>query len=701
MSDMVIDLSNWRRNGNTYGGGVLIAVPDRGYNSGGVYSDYAARLQRYSISLTPDYTTNTAGSTLTLRFLGTQVLKDNNGNNFTGNDPGTGVTTVLGVKVPSPAAGNVGAGKISLDAEGLAFRKDGGFYISDEYAANIYYFDRDGKLAGIIAPPLALTPVTGGTVNFNSLAAPTTGRNFNQGLEGLAITPDGKKLVSLLQSSAYQDGDRKPVTRLMIYDISANATPPAPVESYAMVLPTRGTTTYPQSALFALNSKQFLVLARDGRGLGDGSSASNGGTYTFKSILLVDTTGATNIAGSVYETTTTPLAPGGVLAAGVTPVWQAEMVNLLNSTQLARFGVNLNANNSQNTSSLSGKWEALGIAPVLDAAAPNDYFLFVGNDNDFLATSCTMPLSNGTSNCDGAYNNDQRVLVYRLTLPTYVNSAYLDAMTAQGRVQIAEMRNTGQRAMSAMENAVSGFVAGESLRPNHGFDDPTRGFVQGSLLQQDSSTEKAFAGAIGIEFPVSNRARLGLSLLADKARMKHAVGKYDSATLALGAHARFKGDGWLARLGAARGETDFDDIERNDPFGLIARGGTRGESLLVSAEVGLTRGNWYPFLGYERLSNKIKGYTETGAAGGDIAYSTNTERTERLVLGAQWADMGASQNEWRPVVRFSLAQPVRQRGKDVAVSLAHVTHADATQTVTLWETGTSSRSMHKRNSRAT
>jgi hypothetical protein len=454
-----------------------------------------------------------------------------------------------------------------------------------------------------------------------------------------------------------------------------------------MVLPTKGTTAYPQSALFALNSKQFLVLARDGKGLGDGSSASDGGTYTYKSILLVDTAGATNIAGSNYETTTTtPLgtsATGGGLAAGVTAVWQAEMVNLLNSTQLARFGVNINANNSQNTSSLTGKWEALGIAPVLDTAAPNDYFLFTGSDNDFIATSCTMPLSDGTSNCNAPYNVDQHVLVYRLTLPTYVNSAYVDAMTTQGRVQMAEMRNTGQRAMSSLENAVSGFVAGESLRPNHGFDDPARGFAQGSLQQLDGSSEQSFAGALGVEFPVSKRARVGLNVLADNARMKHGVGKYDSATLGVGAHVRFKGDGWLARVGVAHAGTDFEGIERNDPFGMIARGSTRGESSLLATEVGLTRGNWYPFLGYEWLSNKIKGYTETGAAGGDIAYATSTERTERLILGAQWADLGASQSEWRPVVRLSLAQPVRQRGKDVNLTLAHVSHTDATQTVSL------------------
>ncbi len=73
--------------------------------------------------------------------------------------------------------------------------------------------------------------------------------------------------------------------------------------------------------------------------------------------------------------------------------------------QLARFGIDLDA--------LSEKWEAMDLVPVGEPGRPDDYFLFVGNDNDFIARSCVM----SGERCDAGFDNDNRVLVYRITLP--------------------------------------------------------------------------------------------------------------------------------------------------------------------------------------------------------------------------------------------------------------------------------------------
>ncbi|MES2393259.1 MAG: esterase-like activity of phytase family protein, partial [Acidobacteriota bacterium] len=43
-----------------------------------------------------------------------------------------------------------------------------------------------------------------GNLTYSSTVANTTGRRGNQGMEGMAVTPDGKKLVTLLQSGALQ-----------------------------------------------------------------------------------------------------------------------------------------------------------------------------------------------------------------------------------------------------------------------------------------------------------------------------------------------------------------------------------------------------------------------------------------------------------------------------------------------------------------
>ncbi len=50
---------------------------------------------------------------------------------------------------------------------------------------------------------------------------------------------------------------------------------------------------------------------------------------------------------------------------------------------------------------------------MLEPDRPADYFLFVGNDNDFIAHRCRM----SGQTCDSDFDNDSRILIYRLSLP--------------------------------------------------------------------------------------------------------------------------------------------------------------------------------------------------------------------------------------------------------------------------------------------
>ncbi|MEJ0023659.1 MAG: hypothetical protein WDN76_09660 [Alphaproteobacteria bacterium] len=70
-------------------------------------------------------------------------------------------------------------------------------------------------------------------------------------------------------------------------------------------------------------------------------------------------------------------ASNGATTPGIIPAGWVELVNMLNPEQLRRFGLSVEA--------LSEKWEALDLAPTLEPDHPADYFLFVGNDNDFIA----------------------------------------------------------------------------------------------------------------------------------------------------------------------------------------------------------------------------------------------------------------------------------------------------------------------------
>jgi hypothetical protein len=80
---------------------------------------------------------------------------------------------------------------------------------------------------------------------------------------------------------------------------------------------------------------------------------------------------------------------------------------------LKKFGLHNGEPNDRNN--LSEKWEGMALVPALDPENPNDYFLFVTNDNDFIT-------QNGFQ-AGAAYKDvsglevDTMILVYRVTLP--------------------------------------------------------------------------------------------------------------------------------------------------------------------------------------------------------------------------------------------------------------------------------------------
>ena len=56
----------------------------------------------------------------------------------------------------------------------------------------------------------------------------------------------------------------------------------------------------------------------------------------------------------------------------------------------------------------------MALAPALDPKAPDDFFLFIGSDNDFITQRGMMA---GKPYADGSGANvDSLVLVYRVTL---------------------------------------------------------------------------------------------------------------------------------------------------------------------------------------------------------------------------------------------------------------------------------------------
>jgi uncharacterized protein YhjY with autotransporter beta-barrel domain len=503
-SGMSLDQRSWKKNGDGSYSGTFIALGDRGRNdpAAGIFSDYRNRIINVGFNFTPytgTATVTTPQVTLTSTTpTVTSFLKDQNGNFFTGGNP-TGATTAQSISLNGttyqvPFNGNsTNPNRISMDSEALAIRKDGSFYIGDEYTGGAYYFDSGGTLKGIIGLPAAVIPrvTSTGAVEYNSVATTSFGRRGNQGLEGLVLTPDGKKLVGLMQSALVQDTNgsnqqTRNYTRLMIWDVSNNATPTSTSEHYVVELPTFNSTfgggavnrTAAQSEILALNDKQFLVLSRDGGGQGGGSAIAPG----FKSVMMVDISNATNIAGTTYETSYTPVATGGALVTGVTAASaNSQLVNLINTTQVAKYGFNsaLAHTGVTNNTLINEKFEGMALVSALDPANPNDYFLFVASDNDFITTSGVSAGTTPDANTDGdgnsttyndGYNNNNTVQVYRITLPTYIDPARVliaqEAVIPTAFIQSSIAASAGRALTADVAGRLSNVRSIGSVNPN-------------------------------------------------------------------------------------------------------------------------------------------------------------------------------------------------------------------------------------------
>jgi hypothetical protein len=703
-SGMDIDLSTWRRTATGYTGNIF-ALPDRGPNGIGTvtFSDYAARLNAFSMVFTPY--TGTANlpaavssqNQLVFTQTGGILLRDFNGVVTTGLDPGTGAASVItqnGIQFPGQATGQA-AGKITVDAEAVRFLRDKSFYVSDEYGDNVYYFDATGRLQGVIRPPAALLPRDAtGSLSYSSLVNPVTGRRTNQGLEGMAISPDGRRLITMTQSAAIQDSpggqQNRTNTRLMIYDISTTRTPTNPIATYVMQLPiytlagdgAAPDRTAAQSELLALNENQYLVLSRDGLGLGQ-----NLGNPVFKSVMLVDITGATNIAGTAFETGTTPISPGGVLNSTIRPVQQVELVNMLNATQLAKFGENLN-NNAPNRLTLGEKWEGMALVPVLEENAPQDFFLFVGNDNDFLATNCRV----NNQDCSQSVDSDAHMMIYRLSLPTYVDPEYRAAMVSGGPLAVEAANHAGLDVVrSNLTNTAAHMAAARRMG---GSATGLMGWVSGVYQQNDwddftaagvNAKSNGFRGTVGFDYGFSETTAVGLTLGYGEGKAKAGSGVSAKADgYSVGATLRYSMGGGFFTASYAHGDLDAKDITRPAAYGLTAVGETNAKADSVVADLGymvdVGRAKIGPVAGMTYSHVTFDAYTETGASGGNIAVPKRATESRVFRIGGE---ASFDYQGFTPVLSAAYNAETADQTRDVVLKLASATAGMASEAVSI------------------
>lgn len=220
------------------------------------------------------------------------ILKTPEGKPITGlpNPEGRGATGEIAYTLDGRILGTDDYG---LDSEGIAAAKDGTFWLSDEYGPHIVHFAADGTEIERISP-------YGMTTGNRHLPAVLARRRANRGMEGLALTPDGKTLVGLMQSTLYNPSKKeitnKCLIRLVTFDIASGDT-----KQFVYI---QNKETDSTCGIVALSNTEFVVIERDGNFSGENE--------THKYLFKIDISGATDVTGSDVQ------APEGMLLNGKT-----------------------------------------------------------------------------------------------------------------------------------------------------------------------------------------------------------------------------------------------------------------------------------------------------------------------------------------------------------------------------------------------
>lgn len=248
-----------------------------------------------------------------------------------------------------------------FDPESVRVSNDGdSVFISDEYGPYVYRFDRrSGRRIDTYKLPSSFAVSTLSSIGNDEISLNTSGRVANKGMEGLAISPDGKTLFGAMQSPLIQDGGTDGAyTRIVKIDLRTRK-----MTQFAYPLTNIGTTAKPKyptiSDVVAVNDHELLMDERDGKGLGDNSTAA------FKKVFHIDLTGAQDVTNASS-------------AAGLAPYAVQKTLFLDIVATLNAHGIGAN--------DIPAKLEGLAFGPDVTVGGAKKHTLFVANDNDFVGT---------------------------------------------------------------------------------------------------------------------------------------------------------------------------------------------------------------------------------------------------------------------------------------------------------------------------
>jgi hypothetical protein len=352
------------------GGKTFLALPDRGPNAVSYDAaidntvSYIPRFHTFNLSLAPnpDYDSTKADS---LPFVLTPTLRDTTLLYSTTrltyatdgvpdlNKSKRSITYFTGRSDNfDTSKSSTNFNNARLDPEGIRVSNDGqSVFISDEYGPYLYQFDRaSGRRLKSFKLPDELAVTNLSAQGQAEIDGNTSGRTANKGMEGLAITPDGRTLVGIIQANLLQD--KKKSLRIVALDIRNGRT-----HEYAYQL-TDGSGV---SEILALNDHQFLVDERDGSGLGDNPEKPTAAKY--KELFLIDLANAQDVSG----------LSGDLSGYAVAKTQFLDIV-----AKLKGVGID--------SKLIPSKIEGMAFGPDVVRDGVTRHTLFISSDNDFLGT---------------------------------------------------------------------------------------------------------------------------------------------------------------------------------------------------------------------------------------------------------------------------------------------------------------------------
>ena len=367
------------------GNNTFLALPDRGpnavsYNS--ALDDTASYINRFhtiNMSLTPNLTGTGLPFTMAPRLTSTTLLWSAT-NLVYGSGAGLGVPSGVppinssvqhfftGRSDNFDPTHNSGYGNDArFDTEGIRVSGDGNnVFISDEYGPYVYQFNRlTGARSRSFKLPDEFYVSSLSPVGATEISGNTVGRTANKGMEGLAITPDGRTLVGIIQAALIQDanqgGDAANLLRIVTIDLDTGVT----THQYAYKL----TTGSGVSEMLALNNHEFLVDERDGRGREGGSNLASNDAKV-KQFFKIDLDGAVDVTGMNGLQAVTKAVP---------------------KTLFLDFVKVLTANGYSATLDIPSKIEGITFGPDVKVKGATLHTLWIANDNDFVLTTGDKP----------------------------------------------------------------------------------------------------------------------------------------------------------------------------------------------------------------------------------------------------------------------------------------------------------------------